>query len=112
VVWLIANVRRLDVVRALGVALIVVVLVGPTLWPWYFTWGLALLATTTAQRSKALAAVAGLAMFMVGPSGTPMLGGIDYIFVALACLGGGYWLVRDRRWMTIVGRRRLVPQLS
>jgi hypothetical protein len=112
VVWLVANVRKLDVVRAIGIALIVVVLVGPTLWPWYFTWGLVLLAATTAQRSKALAAVAALAMFMVGPSGTPMLGGIDYIFVALACLVGGYWLLRDRRWMTIIGRRRLVPLLS
>jgi hypothetical protein len=112
VVWLIANVRKFDVVRVIGIALIVVVLVGPTLWPWYFTWGLALLAATTAQRSKALAVVTALAMFMVGPSGTPMLGGIDYIFVAVACLVGGVWLVRDRRWMTIVGRRPLVPLLS
>jgi hypothetical protein len=112
VVWLIANVRKLDLVRTIGIALIVVVLVGPTLWPWYFTWGLALLAATTAQRSKALVAVAALAMFMVGPSGTPMLAGIDYIFVALACLAGGYWLVADRHWMTILGRRRLVPRLS
>jgi hypothetical protein len=112
VVWLIANVRKLDLVRAIGIALIVVVLVGPTLWPWYFTWGLALLAATTAQRSKALAVVAALAMFMVGPSGTPMLGGIDYIFVTLACLAGGYWLIRDRRWLTVIGRRRRVPSLS
>ncbi len=96
--WLIANVRRLDIVRTIGIALLVIVLVGPTLWPWYFTWGLALLAATPAQKSKALAVAAGLAMLMVGPGGSPMLGGIDYIFVALACLAGGQWLLRGRRW--------------
>ncbi len=112
VAWLIANVRRFDVVRTTGIALLVIVLVGPTLWPWYFTWGLALLAATPAQKSKALAVAAGLAMLMVGPGGAPMIGGIDYIFVALACLAGGQWLLRGRRWMAVLGPRRLAPQVS
>jgi hypothetical protein len=109
VAWLIVRAPKLDLVRTLGIALLVLVLAGPTLWPWYLTWGIALLASTTAQRSKALAAGAALAMFSVGPSGTPMLGGVDYIVVALACIAGGWWLVRDRRWMGIVAPRRLVP---
>jgi hypothetical protein len=112
VAWLIANVRKLDVVRAIGIALIVVVLVGPTLWPWYFTWGLALLAATPAQRSKTLALAAALAMFIVGPSGTPLIGGIDYIFVALASFAAGQWLLRNRRWMKVIGPRRPVPLTS
>ena len=52
VVWLALHVRRLDEVRLIGAALTVVVLAGPTVWPWYLLWGLVLLAATSAQRSK------------------------------------------------------------
>jgi hypothetical protein len=112
VAWLLARAPRLDLVRTLGIALIVVVLSGPTLWPWYLTWGIALLAATPAQRSKTLAAGAALAMFTVGPSGTPLLGGIEYLPVALACLMAGVWLYRHGRWMAVVAPPRLVPSAS
>jgi len=112
VAWLIAGVRKLDVVRTIGVALIIVVLSGPTLWPWYLTWGIALLAATPAQRSKVLAAGAGLAMFVVGPSGTPVLGGVDYLVVALACGVAGRWLLKDGHWKDAVAPRRLAPRPS
>jgi hypothetical protein len=102
VLWLVIRARTLDVTRTLGIALLVVVLVGPTLWPWYLTWGIALLAATKAQRSKALAASAALAMFTVGPSGTPELVGFDYLVVVLGCFLVARWLIKDRRWTAIV----------
>jgi hypothetical protein len=101
-VWLVANAHRLDVVRLLGLALLLIVVGSPTLWPWYLMWGLAVLAATPAQRSKALAAVAGLAMLAVGPGGAPMLEGGAYFVVAPLVLAACIWMVRDRHWRTVV----------
>jgi heme/copper-type cytochrome/quinol oxidase subunit 4 len=102
VIWLLWNVHRLDVVRAIGLALVLFVVGSPTLWPWYLTWGITLLAATTAQRSKMLAAVAGLAMLVVGAGGTPMLNGVDYVVTAPLLLAGCAWFVWDRHWHTVV----------
>lgn len=99
--WLVLHARRYDKVRLLGCALAVVVLAGPTVWPWYLLWGLCLLAATPAQRSKAVAVVAAAAMLVVGPSGAPVLRGDAYLLVVGACAIGGLWLVRDRRWATV-----------
>ena len=89
-------------VRLLGLALLLVVIGSPTLWPWYLMWGVAILAGTRAQRSKALAAVAGLAMLAVGPGGAPMLGGDAYFVIAPLVLAASIWLVRDRHWRVVV----------
>jgi hypothetical protein len=102
VLWLLWNVHRLDVVRAIGLALVLIVVGSPTLWPWYLTWGLTLLAATTAQRSKALAAVAALAMLVVGAGGSPMLNGVDYVFTAPFLLAGCAWFVWNRHWERVV----------
>ena len=99
--WLALHVRRLDEVRLIAVALAVVVLVGPTVWPWYLLWGLVVLAATAAQRSKALAVAAALAMLVVGPSGSPLLLGPAYLVVVAGCLAGVVWLVRNRRWSAV-----------
>jgi hypothetical protein len=99
--WLVLHARRSDEVRLLGCALAVVVLAGPTVWPWYLLWGLGLLAATPAQRSRAVAVVAALAMLVVGPSGAPILRGDAYLVVVGACAVGGLWLVRDRRWVSV-----------
>jgi hypothetical protein len=101
VVWLALHVRRTQDVRLLGIGLAVVVLASPTVWPWYLLWGLTLLSVTRAQRSRALALAAGLAMAMVGPSGRPVLQGEAYLAVVAACMAGVLWLVRDRRWVTV-----------
>lgn len=101
-VWLVINARRLDVVRVIGLALMLVVLGSPTLWPWYLMWGLALLAATGAQRSWVLAAVAGLAMLVVGPGGSPMLNGWTYFVIAPLLLAAGAYLIRGRQWRTVV----------
>jgi hypothetical protein len=102
VLWLVWNARRLDVVRAIGLALVLVVVGSPTLWPWYLTWGFTLLAATTAQRSKFLAAVAGLAMLVVGAGGTPMLNGLAYVVTAPLLLAGCAWFFWNRHWQGVV----------
>jgi hypothetical protein len=102
VLWLLWNVHRLDVVRAIGLALVLFVVGSPTLWPWYLTWGITLLAATTAQRSRVLAAVAALTMLVVGAGGSPMLNGIDYVVTAPLLLAGCVWLLWDRHWQTVV----------
>ena len=102
VVWLLVTVRRHEVVRSLGLALILIVVGSPTVWPWYLMWGVVLLAATTAQRSKVLAAVAGLAMLVVGPSGHPLLLGNWYLVVSLAGVAGVAWLIRGGRWRAVV----------
>jgi alpha-1,6-mannosyltransferase len=102
VLWLVWNARRLDVVRAIGLALVLVVVGSPTLWPWYLTWGFTLLAATTAQRSKFLAAVAGLAMLVVGAGGTPMLNGLAYVVTAPLLLAGCAWFFWNRHWQAVV----------
>jgi hypothetical protein len=102
VVWLLVTVRRHEVVRSLGLALILIVVGSPTVWPWYLMWGVVLLAATSAQRSRVLAIVAGLAMLVVGPSGHPLLVGSWYPVVALASVVGVAWLVRGGHWRAVV----------
>jgi hypothetical protein len=102
ILWLALHVHRMDEVRLLGCALTVLVLASPTVWPWYLLWGLSLLAATPAQRSKVVAVGAALAMLVVGPSGTPVLQGNAYLVVAGACVAGGIWLVRQRRWASVM----------
>jgi len=80
ILWMLFHARAGDGVRLCGVALILFVVLSPTLWPWYLMWGLAVLAATPVQRSWALAAVAGSAMLLVGAGGTPMFN------------GGAYWV--------------------
>jgi hypothetical protein len=99
--WLVVNAHKLDVIRALGIALLLIVVGGPTVWPWYLMWGLSFLAVTTTQRSKLLAAVAALAMLVVGPSGHPLLNGNVYLVVALVTLGACVWLARHRHWYRV-----------
>ena len=85
-VWLVVTLGRHEMVRSLGLALILIVVGSPTVWPWYLLWGLVLLAATTAQRSKVLAVVAALAMLLVGPGGSPQLLR-QLVHPRLTCLG-------------------------
>ena len=100
--WLVITFRNDNLVRVLAVVLVFVVLAGPTLWPWYLTWGLVPLAATPSQRSKVLALTAAFAMLLAGPVGTPQLDGYAYWAVALVTVAGCAWLLSNRRWSTVV----------
>jgi alpha-1,6-mannosyltransferase len=100
--WLVTRFRHDNLPRVLAVVLLLVVLAGPTVWPWYLTWGLILLAATGSQTSKVLAVTAALAVLMVGPVGTPELSGYLYWPVSLVTVAGCVWLLSGRRWETVV----------
>ena len=102
IVLALLKVRADNGVRVLGAVLLAVVLGGPTLWPWYLLWGLSVLAATSAQSARALAASALGATLLVGPGGSPMLGGNAYLVSAPLVAGGLYWLVRHGHWREIV----------
>ncbi len=88
-------------VRYLGVALLIVVIASPTVWPWYLLWGITILACTSAQRSKFLAGVAGLAMLLVGPGGTPMIGGNGFYVSGTVVVAGLVWFFASGQWRSI-----------
>jgi hypothetical protein len=89
--------------RYLGIALLIVVISSPTVWPWYFLWGVTVLATTSAQRSRFLIAVAGLAMLLVGPGGSPMLGGNGFYVSGTIVVTGLVWFFASGQWRTVIG---------
>jgi alpha-1,6-mannosyltransferase len=68
--WLLYRVRIPRIAALLGVFLLIAAAGGPAAWPWYFIWGLALLAAVrTAQRSVALAVAIVVSVFVVKPNG-------------------------------------------
>jgi len=68
------RVRYENLVRYLGLLLIVSVVGGPAAWPWYLSWGLALLAASaTVQRSRWPALVVVATAFLVRVDGTLVL---------------------------------------
>ncbi len=100
--WLLWRVRRENLVRVLGAVLVLVVLAGPTLWPWYLSWGLILLATTSSQRSRILALTAGATILLVGAVGSPELSGYWYWGVSVTTVVGCVWLASRRRWAEVI----------
>ncbi len=105
-IWMAVRFRRDNLVRVLAVVLLVVVLAGPTLWPWYLTWGLVMLAATRSQRSRILALAAGCAMLLAGPVGTPQLSGGWFWGVSLITVTGGGWLLSKQRWRSVIFNER------
>ncbi len=97
VVFALSRVHAHNAYRILGLILLAVVVGGPTLWPWYLLWGISVLAVTSAQRWRPLALTALLATLVVGPGGSPMLGGVAYLITAPALVLGAYWFVREVR---------------
>lgn len=100
--WMAITIRRRDPVRTAGIALLTVALCSPTFWPWYFTWGLVLLAATSAQRSRVLAASAGFAMCLVTPGGSPVLQNPAWIVTGPLVLFALGWLLRGGKWRRVV----------
>jgi membrane protein implicated in regulation of membrane protease activity len=63
--------------------LVVFALGGPAVWPWYFSWGLVLLAAwAPTQTARVTAAVILIASFLVKPNGVFMLPLASSPFVA------------------------------
>ena len=59
---LLVRARRDNMVRLLGLALVALAVGGPAAWPWYFSWGLVLLAATLpfqGRRAVPIALIAG-----------------------------------------------------
>jgi len=52
--WLLVRSERFGAVRALGVTLLVLVLLGPVVQPWYLSWGLVLLAPVATGKVRSL----------------------------------------------------------
>lgn len=101
--WLLWRTRPETMVRNLGVTLLAAALCGPAAWPWYLTWGLALLAAVpTSQRSWALPLVTVASIFVVKPDGILALPlqsapAVVACYVVIAALVGRYaWTRRHR----------------
>lgn len=83
-----------------GVLLIAAAGGGPAAWPWYFTWGLVLLAACPGpQRSLALAGGSVVAVFLIKPNGILALPlpSAPAVLTVYGLLAGLLWLSRRRR---------------
>jgi alpha-1,6-mannosyltransferase len=99
--------RLADLVPSVGAAMVVAALLGTDAWPWYLTWGAALLAAwRPAQRSWMLVAAAGLFDLLVTPAGQVVVpdAAAPVALAAWAALAVGFWVS--------VGRTSIWPMLK
>jgi hypothetical protein len=72
--WLLLGTRVSRLVGPLGACLLIAAAGGPAAWPWYFSWGLVLIAACALpQRSLAVALALVVSAFLVKPSGILVL---------------------------------------
>lgn len=89
-VGLIWRVHLPDLVRRCGIILMVFASLGPAAWPWYFTWGVALIATDArAQRSTPLVVGLVAGALVIKPDGILALpfGAAPYVGLAYLLFG-------------------------
>jgi len=103
IVWMAFHVKGRDPLRLCGLALLLFVVLSPTLWPWYLVWGVAVLAASSAQRSRGVALVAGLGMLVVNAGGTPLLNGGDFWVTGPLLLVAAVWFVASGAWRRAIG---------
>lgn len=107
--WLLLRSPRIGVVRAVGMALVVSVLLGPVVWPWYLPAGLALLAASGLGRWRPtyLVVVMAASTFVWPTSVDPVqslvsvghiLGLAFLALVALVALAAQHLALRTARW--------------
>jgi alpha-1,6-mannosyltransferase len=101
--WLILGAERHRWVRALGLSLIVLVILGPVVQPWYFVWGFALLSASYVGRQHFWILLMSITGPFAGlPGGSDMIRGLAHsnlllIATAIVVLGGvlvvpmGHW---------------------
>lgn len=83
VLYLMVHVDQLGLPRALGWSLLAVVLLGPIVWPWYETWGIAFLAVAADRWSRRWTVLLSVvACFATVPIGVTLSGGGLLIVVA------------------------------
>jgi hypothetical protein len=81
VAYLLLRSPRARWIPALGVALIVVAVLGPTFYPWYLTWGLMLVAATAADRwERAIIWASVVPTLAVAPGGEGWLDQLAKVF--------------------------------
>ncbi len=89
-VWLLLNSDRIGTLKAMGVTLLVFVVLGPVVQPWYLSWGLILLVPVALGRLRSL--IIGLSMvtaFIELPGGTQLLNSLihgDPLLIVLTLL--------------------------
>lgn len=88
VLYLMAHVDQLGLPRALGWSLLAVVLLGPIVWPWYETWGIAFLAVAADRWSRRWTVLlSAVACFATVPTGVTLSGaGLLIVVAGLAAL--------------------------
>ncbi|MGI8715198.1 MAG: polyprenol phosphomannose-dependent alpha 1,6 mannosyltransferase MptB [Solirubrobacteraceae bacterium] len=94
---LLYRVRVGRLLTLLGTVLLVAAAGGPAAWPWYFSWGLILVAALSRwQRSRALAGAPVTSGFLVPPPGVlPLpLGSAPAVLVVYLLIAGWAW----QRW--------------
>ncbi len=89
-VWLLLNSDRIGTLKALGLTLLIFVILGPVVQPWYLSWGLILLAPVALGRLRSL--IIGLSMvtaFIELPGGTQLVNSLihgDPLLIVLTLL--------------------------
>ncbi|MDX6199207.1 MAG: alpha,6-mannosyltransferase [Actinomycetota bacterium] len=90
-VWMLLRVAPVDPLRALGLTLLAVAVLGPVVQPWYLLWALPLLACVAGPRLAAgLAAACGVLCLLILPSGRHVIRPPLYGVPAVLVIAAGY----------------------
>ncbi len=98
------RVRIENLAWLVGLVLIAAAAGGPAAWPWYFTWGLVLLAAAPGpQRSRAVAVAVAVSVFVVKPNGILTLSlasapAVVCVYVAIAAALWHWWRRHTPTW--------------
>jgi hypothetical protein len=71
--WALYRLPELGTLRALGITLLAIVLLGPTLQPWYLVWGIAILAVTNGARITSAIILLTITVSFLGVVGLGLL---------------------------------------
>lgn len=89
-------------VSHIAMIFLLLAILGPVIWPWYLTWGIAIAAVTSLQRSRVLVGLSSLAMFSVTANGTPILYGRSFLITGPLVIIGFVLFLRSSTWLAMV----------
>jgi hypothetical protein len=88
--WMLTRIDRIGPIQCAAIAMIVVVVLGPVVWPWYLAPGIALLGAAGVGRWRPALLVMTIAfafeVFPVGPKSKPVLEGSHFVSLGLILL--------------------------